>query len=252
MDSGIYFIRNSFNNKIYIGSSVSIGRRIKRHIWGLNKGVHENEHLQKSFIKHGSNSLEFGTVELIHESELIPREQYWIDYYDSSNIDKGYNIVPFADRHKLSEQTKLKMSISQKGRPHPPLSEEHKEKLRQCHLGKPSPMKGIKRGHPWNYGIKTGIVTKGSFKSGHKLSDIARIKKSQSLMGHSVSEETRRKISEAQIGKKCSEETKKKLSIINKGKVAYVMTDEIRKKISTSLLGHPYFKKGYNYENIIR
>ena len=49
MWTGIYLIRNKINNKVYIGQSRNIKQRWSRHKCDLNKGIHGNKHLQKSF-----------------------------------------------------------------------------------------------------------------------------------------------------------------------------------------------------------
>jgi len=58
----------------------------------------------------------------------------------------------------------------------------------------------------------------------------------QAKIGHFTSEETKRKIglanSISQKGKKLSKETKEKMSKSKKGKKPYIMTDEIKKKMS--------------------
>lgn len=43
---GIYEIRNTINNKVYIGSSTNIPIRWKQHIEGLIYNCHENYKLQ--------------------------------------------------------------------------------------------------------------------------------------------------------------------------------------------------------------
>lgn len=45
---GIYCIENKVNHKKYIGQSIEIHQRWKRHVYDLNKGVHNNKHLQDS------------------------------------------------------------------------------------------------------------------------------------------------------------------------------------------------------------
>lgn len=52
--SGIYKIINTKNSKIYIGSSVDLFYRIKRHQNDLKRNSHCNDHLQKSWNKYGA------------------------------------------------------------------------------------------------------------------------------------------------------------------------------------------------------
>ena len=51
--SGVYKITIIVNNKIYIGSAVSIYERYYTHIGHLRKGKHRSKHLQSSFNKYG-------------------------------------------------------------------------------------------------------------------------------------------------------------------------------------------------------
>lgn len=91
---GIYVIRNTINNKVYVGKSVNIYIRMKTHITNLNRSVKdENIHLINSWHKYGSENFEYFVVEYLETEELLSeRELYWITEYDSLNRDKGYNL----------------------------------------------------------------------------------------------------------------------------------------------------------------
>ena len=68
MICAVYKIKNLVNNKVYIGSTVNTKNREYKHFWMLNKGIHDNEHLQKSFNKYGSKNFVFEIVEIIIET----------------------------------------------------------------------------------------------------------------------------------------------------------------------------------------
>ena len=53
---GIYKITNKINNKIYIGSSYSISKRISEHKYQLRRNSHPNIHLQSSWNKYGEDN----------------------------------------------------------------------------------------------------------------------------------------------------------------------------------------------------
>lgn len=57
--SGIYCIENLSNSKKYIGQSVNISDRWKKHISELNRGSHHNDYLQKAWNKYGKNEFKF-------------------------------------------------------------------------------------------------------------------------------------------------------------------------------------------------
>lgn len=57
---GIYYIKNTLNNNMYIGQSVNIRTRFNAHKSSLKKNKHYNEKLQADFNKYGMNVFEFG------------------------------------------------------------------------------------------------------------------------------------------------------------------------------------------------
>lgn len=74
---GIYKI--SCNEKIYIGSSTSIGHRLKHHLWALNTLNHHNRTVQNLFNKYGINAFKISVLEECDAEVLIDREKYYID-----------------------------------------------------------------------------------------------------------------------------------------------------------------------------
>lgn len=56
MTIGIYQIKNKINGKVYIGQSINIEKRLKRHLNDLRKLKHRNQHLQNAFNKYGEKS----------------------------------------------------------------------------------------------------------------------------------------------------------------------------------------------------
>lgn len=76
------------NNKIYIGKSVDLKRRMHEH----NK-PHETSTVVDKAIKKYYGKIEVVTIlEYCIPKELNNREKYWIKYYNSNNKDIGYNI----------------------------------------------------------------------------------------------------------------------------------------------------------------
>ncbi len=115
--SGIYIIRNTFNNKIYIGSAKNIKQRLHEHNSMLRRNKHHSKYLQNSYNKYNDRFI-FSILEQCEIDNLIIREQYWLNYYISYNKLYGYNISPKAYsslNRKASNETKLKMSNSHKG-----------------------------------------------------------------------------------------------------------------------------------------
>ena len=88
----IYKITNQMNGLVYIGQTVqSLKRRWKSHKSHLQCQSHHNELLQRVYNKYGFDVFSIDILELCNIDKLDDRERYWIDYYDSTNREKGYN-----------------------------------------------------------------------------------------------------------------------------------------------------------------
>ena len=110
---GIYKILNTVNNKVYIGSSMSIFDRWKEHIRSLRKGNHHSRHLQNAWNLYGEKSFLFCIIENCDKDELLDREQFYIDAYNSADSRYGYNIcdnvkMPFLSKNILEMNSKLR------------------------------------------------------------------------------------------------------------------------------------------------
>lgn len=180
----IYKTTNLFNGKIYIGQHKS--DTFDENYYG--SGVR----FINVFNKYGKDSF---TCELLEEcnseDELNEREQYWIEHFNATDRNIGYNLMsggykvrgikhseetkqkisisktgqhPNRDYKKISDETKLKISSTLKEyfkthdnpRKGAHLSNATKEKLRKANLGKKYSeiTKAKHRNHPaWNKGI---------------------------------------------------------------------------------------------------
>ena len=112
MNIGIYKILNKSNNKVYIGSSIVLNKRKYKHFWMLRKDIHPNIYLQKSYNKNGVEMFEFEIIELCEENDLIFRENHYINYYRSNEMEFGYNLalVGNSRRNIVSDEVKMKLS----------------------------------------------------------------------------------------------------------------------------------------------
>lgn len=88
---GIYCIKNIKNNKKYVGQSINIEYRLRKHFGKLQNQYHENKHLQRSFNKYGKNNFKAYILEECPQNKLNEREQYWIKEMDSLN--NGFNMT---------------------------------------------------------------------------------------------------------------------------------------------------------------
>ena len=109
-NSGVYCIKNICNNKVYIGSTSNLRQRRIQHFKKLSNNSHPNYHLQFTYNKYGDNNFKYIIIEEVQSNNILSREQYWIDYYKSTNRIFGYNISPKANRTEHSNETKLILS----------------------------------------------------------------------------------------------------------------------------------------------
>jgi len=116
LKSGIYMITTNINEKFYIGSALNLNDRFNRHSNLLKRNKHQNVHLQNIWNKYKNCQLNFYILEKCSDILLIEREQFWID-----NLKPLLNINPTAYSRKgikLSNETKLKISLKLKGISH--------------------------------------------------------------------------------------------------------------------------------------
>lgn len=129
----IYLITNIINGKKYVGQTVkTIEKRFKEH---LKATFIEN---RKSIIcsairKYDRDSFNIICLQdSIFIDNLDATEQYWIRYYDTFG-ENGYNATTGGNQCRISDKTKLKISVALKGIPK---SEGHKKNLSEAQKGK--------------------------------------------------------------------------------------------------------------------
>lgn len=154
--NGVYIIRNTTNNKIYVGSTANklgFKERWRCHLGSLRRGKHCNSHLQKAFIRDGELAFKFEIVLVCSKEECKSEEQKVLDLHKSYDPEVGYNICkearntlgrkhseetrkkiganriygePVNKGKKMSLESRLKMSLSQKNSP---ASKAHRDEL---------------------------------------------------------------------------------------------------------------------------
>lgn len=110
MSSGIYSIIHSDSNKRYIGSALSLSRRKREHLSRLIKGTHNNRYLQRSFNKYGNDAFVFEIIEYCNFKDLIAREQFYIDKFETCNPECGFNLAPTAGSSLGLKRTKVQIT----------------------------------------------------------------------------------------------------------------------------------------------
>lgn len=189
----IYLITNIVNGKKYVGQTIKpIEKRLKEHF----KASFSEK--RKAIICHAMRkySRDNFVIECIEDNlsieELDAAEQRWIVHYDTFG-KWGYNATSGGNQCRISNETKLKISVANKGKPK---SEEHKKKMSEA-------QKGVK------------IVALNSFDGKHHSKEnIEKIK--ETLQGQmdgennpfyskQHSEESKLKMSTSHIGKQAGE-----------------------------------------------
>jgi group I intron endonuclease len=177
----IYCIKNTINNKEYIGLTTrTLEHRWKQHIYESNKkdSWEWNTPLGNAIKKYGKDSFQvFVLEECSSETEMKKREIDLIKERKSLSAETGYNLSLGGDGrlgYKLSDESKRKISEGNLGKV---MSEKSKEKM--------------------SVAAKKRSVGKSSPMDGKKHTDDALKKISESSKGRIFSEESRRKKSES-------------------------------------------------------
>lgn len=146
---GIYKIENLVNGKIYVGKSINIYKRWKKHKTLLNTKSHYNKHLQYAWDVYGEDNFKFSIIEQCScdNDVLSAKERYYIEVYNSKNSDFGYNMTNGGDGtsgFRLSDEQKKAASerVSGEKNPHYGIKkpESLKAQISQKLKGRVSPM----------------------------------------------------------------------------------------------------------------
>lgn len=86
----VYAIRHNATNRVYIGSSCHVDKRLKSHIFALRARKHPIEDMQADFDKYGEDYT-FTILEdvLVYEDRV--KEYEWMLKYQSQIRGIGYN-----------------------------------------------------------------------------------------------------------------------------------------------------------------
>lgn len=258
--SGIYKITCISNNKIYIGSSIFIGKRWSSHISALNLRKHENPILQRAWNKYGKNNFKFEIIEIIKPELLMENELKWFKITNCCDSKYGFNIIikpgfgMYGRKH--SKRTRIKISESNKGKKR---TDEQRQKLRISHLGH---ITSEDTKQKMRIARKKQIITKehkikiGNSNKGKKHTKASKLKMSKSHTGKILSKETRFKIGQKHKGKKVSMKAKYNMSnaqrkrynktITFNGKTKYLIDWAIKLKIKYSTLLYRIFTANWS------
>ena len=194
---GIYKI-TSPSNKVYIGQSINIERRLRYY---KRIACKEQIKIYNSLLKYGVDAHIFEVLELCDTKDLNNRERHYQDLYDS--VANGLNLLYVKSEHfngGHSEESKKKISDSLKGRT---FTDEHKYKI--------------------GLGNSRRVIS-AETKEKHRVAGL----------GKKASPETIAKQILKRLGSKRSEETKRKMSESAKKVIKKPISEETRAKMSES------------------
>lgn len=233
--SGIYSIKNKFNNRIYIGSAKCFKNRWKVHLKDLQNNKHSNYYLQNDYNKTiADNKLEitecpfeFNILEYVDDLNLLlTREQYYLDlFFDEKN--NCYNICKIAGNSLDRKPTEKTINLWKKQRKNKDMSKAIISSVK-ARIGKKRDESTRK---------KIGLTHKGKILSKETKNKISeKLKNNTNFLGKKHSEETKLKLSEYRKNKKHSEETKLKLRLSRQKRnpnIYKLSTDSIEKMLKT-------------------
>lgn len=105
MKGSIYIIRNTTNDKVYIGQTTqTVGIRFTNHKMASRTG--EDTKFYRAMRKHGEDKFYPELLEEVEIENLNDRERYWIKYYDS--YYNGYNSTLGGDQPYRINYDKVK------------------------------------------------------------------------------------------------------------------------------------------------
>ena len=108
---GVFQIRNTTNDKVFVDSSTNIPGKINRHSFALKMGKHANKSLQADWDELGPTTFEFETIEPVepredtdydYAADLVTLEDLWLEKLEPYG-DKGYN------ERKMTREERLRM-----------------------------------------------------------------------------------------------------------------------------------------------
>ncbi len=109
--SGIYLVKNRINNKIYVGQSIDIKRRITQHLkQTIAVGI-----LHNAISRYGAENFEISILEECSPDQLDTQEEYWIATLNATDRNIGYNICSKGGSRKgttVSEESRARMRLA--------------------------------------------------------------------------------------------------------------------------------------------
>ena len=213
----IYKIINQIDGKIYIGQTIkTVQYRWKKHLIEAQSNRHGCKYLNSAIRKYGEKNFKVETLLQVGSRE-------WLDYYETKFIEQfestnpaiGYNICrggqgnPNPNRKPLSEETKRKIGLGNRGKTR---SQEVRKAISRSLAGRTSSLSPAGR-----KAIQEKMTGKNNPMFGKKVSAETRLKQSQTHTGKIRSSASCKKQSETMKGHLVSQETRDKIRVAKMG-----------------------------------
>lgn len=196
-----------------MGSAVRIAKRWKDHRWGLAKHTHANRLLQRAWDKYGADSFVFEVLEYLSDpTQLVARENYWIQELSASCRGRGYNLCPVAGSmlgFKFLPESRQKMSRAARGKVKSP---EHQAKITAA-------LKGRRLSEECKAAMS--IARKGT-----RATEAQRARMRLAQQSRTISPEARARMVAANVGRKFTQEHRDRISRALRGKITSEATKE--------------------------
>lgn len=128
---GIYCIRNILNDKRYIGKSKDIAKRFWHHKNSFEHYKKDPQKYKRKVNRHLANAVVLYGIEnfvleilqefdSIDEAALADAEVYWMEFYNTTDRDFGYNLMKDSSQKVIvHEETRALLSSNNKGEGNP-------------------------------------------------------------------------------------------------------------------------------------
>jgi len=159
--SGVYLFINNITNDLYVGSSITLSKRMTSHFYLANSDKATNIVLARAMRKYGLKCFSLGILEICASDTIIcsELEQKWMDYYKPR-----YNVLKIAGsssgfRHSIETINKLKELFKKESHPKygtvssPETINAIAQGIKEFYLTHSHPSKGLKGKLSPQYGI---------------------------------------------------------------------------------------------------
>lgn len=269
----IYKATHTSTGRVYIGLTTKLVTiRISQHITDSQVPYRRNSYFLNSLKKYGPESFTWDIIDIAdNDTQLGMKEKYWIQFYESTNRDKGFNRTLGGEHTVFTVEARENMRQAQINKK--PLSPEAQavstrkrlEKMRKYY----ETHDGWSKGKPCPEHVKRAL---SEFNKGKKLSEEHKLKISDAHRGKKRTEEHKLKTGKASSqrwrgyspekkqellsrlhstgpwnkGVPCEDATKEKISRANKNRISgmkYLTREDLLKKMAPvtlqELLEHP-------------